>query len=712
MEDAGSCGGSTCTYAISPSSKSFTSAGGFAVVGVSTQPGCEWNVSQDSSWVSITSASSGTGPGTFNYNVALNYGAPRSTHLSVAGEAHLVLQDGGNDCSVFIEPEVGSYPWQGGGGTITIGTTPGCGWTASSPDDWITLTSPVSGTGFGELTYTVAGNDGGPRIGSVLIGNRAHTVSQNLAGPCSEGTVTDDGSVENGYGWGTGSIFVQEFTPDEYPFVYSGVCAGFTRSEADSSLVFHVLVFDDNGPGNGPGTLLGSSAAVIDDVGSWLEHTMASVDIVNQGVVVEDGSVFIGVGWNESTETGFHVAVDESPTTPGRNGYFSADGAVWQTISSAFPSYRSLVVRSRGLSPVDGDWQQVVGSIHGGGSGFGDSFNLAATAMAIFDGALFAGTENPFGAEVNYSLDGLTWYLGNNPGFNVPTNDAVTGLVSFDGRLYAATRNRSLGTQIWRTSSPLVWTSVQEGGFGDPGNTSAPSGTVFGGEIYFGTDNSTGCEIWRSPDGVAWEQVNTDGFGDARNRVAETMELFSGELFVGTRNIGGAELWKSADGETWSPVMTGGFGSPGNEAITDLAVYRNRLYAGVANGAGGAQVWRSSDGAGWTLIVSDGFGESGNTELDGFAVGNLGLVAAVSGPSRPGTSWLSATGVFWEQNSSPGFANLENAAITAVHGWDDRIFAGTSNMATGCEVWRSGRHPLFGDGFESGDASAWSSITP
>ncbi len=282
VEDAGSCGGSTCTYAISPSSKSFTSAGGFAVVGVSTQPGCEWNVSQDSSWVSITSASSGTGPGTFNYNVALNYGAPRSTHLSVAGEAHLVLQDEGNDCSVFIEPEVGSYPWQGGGGTITIGTTPGCGWTASSPNDWITLTSPVSGTGFGELTYTVAENDGGPRIGSVLIGNRAHTVSQNLAGPCSEGTVTDDGSVENGYGWGTGSIFVQEFTPDEYPFVYSGVCAGFTRSEADSSLVFHVLVFDDNGPGNGPGTLLGASAAVIDDVGSWLEHTMASVDIVNQ----------------------------------------------------------------------------------------------------------------------------------------------------------------------------------------------------------------------------------------------------------------------------------------------------------------------------------------------------------------------------------------------------------------------------------------------
>ena len=712
MEAAGSCGGSTCTYSLAPSSKSFTSAGGFAMVEVSTQPGCEWNISEDSSWVSISSGSNGTGSGTFIYNVALNYGAPRSTHLSVAGETYLVLQDSGNDCSVFIEPAAGSYPWQGGGGTITISTTSGCAWAASSPDDWITLTSTVSGTGPGNLTYTVAENIGGARSGSVLIGNRIHAVSQNFAGPCSEGAVSDDGSVENGYGWGTGYLFVQEFTPDDYPYVYSDVCAGFTRSEGDSTLIFHVLVFDDNGPENGPGTLLGATAAVLDDVGAWLDHTMASVDIVDQGVVVEEGSVYIGVGWNESAEIGFHVAVDESTATPGRSGYFSADGVAWQPISNAFPSYRSLFVRARGLSPVDGDWQQVVGSIHGGGNGFGDGFNLSARSMATFDGALFVGTENPFGAEINYSFDGQTWYLGNDPGFNVPTNDAVTMLVPFDGHLFAATRNRSLGAQIWRTGDPLVWASVEDDGFGDPGNVAAPSGAVFGGELYFGTDNATGCEIWHSLDGAAWAQVTTDGFGNAQNRVARAMEVFSGELFVGTRNIGGAQLWKTADGETWSPVMTGGFGSPENEVVTDLAVYRNQLYAGVDNDAGGAQVWRSHDGAGWTQIISDGFGDPGNTGFDGFAVAELGLVAAVSGPLRPGTSWLSGTGAIWAPNSSPGFANLDNAAITAMHRWDERVFAGTANMATGCEIWRSGRHPIFEDGFESGDVSDWSAVAP
>ena len=712
LEDTGSCGGSTCTYAVNPGSKNFTSSGGFANIEVNTQPGCEWTVSEDSSWVSITSAAAGTGSGSFNYNVALNYGAPRSTYFNVEGETHLTLQDSGNGCSVSIEPAAGSYPWQGGGGTIAIGTTSGCAWTASSPNEWITLSPPVSGTGSAELGYTVAENNGGARAGSVLIGNRVHTVSQDFVGPCSEGTVSDDGSVENGYGWGTGYLFVQEFTPEEYPFVYSDVCAGFTRSEGDSTLIFHVLVFDDNGPENGPGTLLGATAAVIDDVGAWLDHTMASVDIGEQGVVVEEGSVFIGVGWNESTEIGFHVAADESPATLGRNGYFSADGAAWQTISNAFPSYRSLLVRARGVSVVDGEWQQVVGSVHGGGSGFGDDLNLAAASMATFDGGLFVGTENPFGAEVNYSVDGRSWYLGNNPGFNVPTNDAVTSLVAFDGHLYAATRNRSLGAQVWRTGAPGVWASVEENGFGDPGNTSVPSGAVFGGKMYLGTDNPTGCEIWRSPDGEAWAQANSDGFGDPQNRVAETLAVFRGELFVGTRNIGGAELWKSVDGETWVPTMTGGFGSSAREAITDLAVFRNELYAGVDNEVGGAQVWRSSDGAGWTQVVGGGFGDPGNTEFGGFAVAEHGLLAAVSGPSRAGTTWLSATGAIWVSNSSPGFANRDNVAIKTVHYWDDRVFAGTANLVSGCEIWRAGRYPLFEDGFESGDASAWSVGAP
>jgi Putative binding domain, N-terminal/Viral BACON domain len=712
VEPTGSCESSSCTYAVSPASKSFTSSGGYAIISIETQPGCDWSVWEDSSWLSITSASTGTGSGTFNYNVALNHGASRSTYLSVAGETHLALQASGNGCAVSIEPAAGSYPWQGGGETIAISTALNCPWEASSPEPWITLTSPASGIGSGELTYTVAENEGAARSGSVLIGNQVHAVSQNLAGPCSQGAVFDDGSVENGYGWGTGFVFVQEFTPGQYPYVYSDVCIGFTRSEGDPTLIFHVLVFDDNGSGNGPGTLLGATSAVIDDVAAWLDHTMASVNIVDQGVVVDEGSVFIGVGWHQNTEIGFHVAADESPATPGHSGYFSADGATWQPISTTFPSFRSLMVRADGLSPVDGEWRQVVGSVHGGGSGFGDSLNLAATSMATFGSALFVGTENPFGAEVNYSFDGQTWFLGNNPGFNEPTNDDITGLVPFAGHLYAATRNRSLGAQVWRTALPLGWSSVEGDGFGDPANTAAPSSAVYDGEVYFGTDNPTGCEIWRSSDGVAWAQVNTDGFGEAQNQVAETMDVFADELFVGTRNVTGAELWKTADGETWSPVMTGGFGSPENEAITDLAVYQNQLYAGVANGAGGAQIWRSLDGASWAQIVGDGFGDQGNTDFDGFVVGELGLLAAVSGPTRPATFWLSATGASWAPNSSPGFSNQDNASIEALYNWDDRIFAGTANTATGCEIWRAGRHPLFEDGFESGDSSSWTWTEP
>jgi len=524
--------------------------------------------------------------------------------------------------------------------------------------------------------------------------------------------VPDDGSAENGYGWGTGNIFVQEFTPDVYPFVYTDVCAAFTQAGGDTTLVFDVLVFDDDGPGGGPGMLLGSVAAVVGGVPPWLDHTFASVEIRNVGVAVYEGSVFIGVGWDESTEIGFFVTADESVGTPLQNGYFSEDSASWDSILTAFPAYRSLMVRADGFFPVDGEWEQVVGSIFGGGNGFGDPSNVGASTMAPFDGALFVGTENQFGGEVDFTTDGENWFLGNNPGFNDPTNDAVAKLIPFEGHLYASTLNPVYGTQIWRTTAPLAWTYVEGNGFGDGSNASAPSGSVFNGDLFLGTEHGSGCEIWRTPDGVTWTQVHTNGFGSSQNKVAESMAVFRGELFVGTKNVGGAEIWRSPDGFIWFSVMTGGFGSSANVAITDLAVFKNVLYAGVSNAATGAQVWRSVNGTNWVQVVGDGFGDPNSSEFGALTIGDLGLVAAVSGPSSPGTIWQSPDGVAWSTISSPGFTDPDNEAIGALQYWGDRIFAGTSNPTSGCEVWRGGRHPVFEDGFESGNTGAWSAAVP
>ncbi len=321
------------------------------------------------------------------------------------------------------------------------------------------------------------------------------------------------------------------------------------------------------------------------------------MDIQSAGVAVDDGSVFIGVGWNEATETGFYVAADESLETPAQDGYYSDNGDAWASLSSALSGYRSLMVRADGFSPADGEWEQVVGSIFGGGNGFGDPANTGASTMASFNGNLFVGTENQFGGEVEYTADGENWFLGNTPGFNDSTNDAVAKLIAFEGYLYASTLNLVYGTQVWRATAPLAWTNVESNGFGDGSNVSAPSGAVFDGELFLGTEHSGGCEIWRTPDGVVWSQVHTNGFGNSQNRVAESMAVFRGELYAGTKNIGGAELWRSPDGFIWFPAMTGGFGSSANDGD-----HRSRSFSTVPSTREcrtvslDAQLWRTPTG--------------------------------------------------------------------------------------------------------------------
>ncbi len=76
-----------------------------------------------------------------------------------------------------------------GGGSGTFGVTassPNCGWTATSNDPWITITSGASGTGPGSVAYTVAANSGADRVGTITAGGQTFTINQ--AGGGGNGT--------------------------------------------------------------------------------------------------------------------------------------------------------------------------------------------------------------------------------------------------------------------------------------------------------------------------------------------------------------------------------------------------------------------------------------------------------------------------------------------------------------------------------------------
>ncbi|MGJ5814758.1 beta strand repeat-containing protein [Paludibaculum fermentans] len=179
--------GTSCSYAVSSESKSFTAAGGSGTASVTTTGTCTWSASSDSSWLSVNSGASGTGSGTVAFTVAANTtSASRTGTLTVGGQTIAITQEagtsGGSGCSVT--PGTTSVTVDAGAATRSIALTAvaGCGWSAASDAYWLTLSSS-SGAGAGALTFTAAENTtGANRVGTLTVGGSTVTVTQSTLG--------------------------------------------------------------------------------------------------------------------------------------------------------------------------------------------------------------------------------------------------------------------------------------------------------------------------------------------------------------------------------------------------------------------------------------------------------------------------------------------------------------------------------------------------
>jgi hypothetical protein len=86
-----------CVYTLAPTAQSFTAAPATSSVGVTANSGCAWSATSNSSFLSITSGSSGNGNGTVNYSVAQNTSTSQRTGtLTVAGQTFTVTQAAGS----------------------------------------------------------------------------------------------------------------------------------------------------------------------------------------------------------------------------------------------------------------------------------------------------------------------------------------------------------------------------------------------------------------------------------------------------------------------------------------------------------------------------------------------------------------------------------------------------------------------------------------
>lgn len=75
-----------------------------------------------------------------------------------------------------------SFTANGGTGSLNVSGLSSCSWTATSNDNWISITSGGSGSGDGIVTYAVAGHSfTAPRSGTLTIANQIFTVVQGAA---------------------------------------------------------------------------------------------------------------------------------------------------------------------------------------------------------------------------------------------------------------------------------------------------------------------------------------------------------------------------------------------------------------------------------------------------------------------------------------------------------------------------------------------------
>jgi hypothetical protein len=182
-----------------------------------------------------------------------------------------------------------------------------------------------------------------------------------LVGPqCIDGEIHDDGTAENGYGWNSPPVvaegtYLDPFTPSQYPYSYTQICIGWVQNQGNTTIDFNIVIYDDDGAGGSPGTLLASIPATATGVPGGLPGAFYDYDVTAQVPMVTEGSVYIGAEWNPASYVGFFVAVDETPTTPQQQGYSRSDGAAWGLISAGFVDYRALLVRAEGQGGDDLD---------------------------------------------------------------------------------------------------------------------------------------------------------------------------------------------------------------------------------------------------------------------------------------------------------------------------------------------------------------------
>jgi hypothetical protein len=171
--DIGFTQNAPCSAALNPTTQSVPNAGGSFTTAFTTAAGCAWTAASDASWLTISSATSGTGDAAISYAVAANSGAPRTGHITVTvggTSAQLTVNQGTLTASFTVSPT--PCPVTATGGTPNMNLL-SCAFDASGS----------IGTGINSYVFRLDN----PQTGPVLTSGMNPAVVTNPSVPCGQG---------------------------------------------------------------------------------------------------------------------------------------------------------------------------------------------------------------------------------------------------------------------------------------------------------------------------------------------------------------------------------------------------------------------------------------------------------------------------------------------------------------------------------------------
>jgi hypothetical protein len=346
--------GSSCSYGVSPASRSFGSSGGAGSVSVAAADTCEWTAMSNAHWITVTSGGSGTGNGTAEYSVAANpaVNVSRSGTISVPGQLHTVTQSG-VPCSYTILPSSADFTHTGGAGSLGVTADGACNWTVASNAGWIIVTSGASGSGTGSVGYSVAANSSGlSRIGTVTAAGRTHTVTQAGA-PCTYGLSST--WAASGAGGGPGSFGVTSPGGCGWSAVSQAAWISIVSGTGSGSGTVSYSVAPNTHANPRSGTLtVGGQTFTVEQTGVVCSYSI-DLDVADFSASGGPGTINVtapdGCGWIGSSDAPWIVitsgsgggtgtlaySVEENLTAMGRNGHVSLAGQVHTVNQTGLP---------------------------------------------------------------------------------------------------------------------------------------------------------------------------------------------------------------------------------------------------------------------------------------------------------------------------------------------------------------------------------------